>query len=68
MSVSIIIRKKQAFKAPFRVSVVKMNKYGWRKYANKRKRSFSQRVKATLRALVGKRNLQVTLARQIAMF
>lgn len=68
MSVSIIIRKKEAFKRPMRVSVIKMNRYAWQKYAHKRKRSFSQRVKAAIKTLFGKRNLQVSLARQVAMF
>lgn len=67
MSVSIIIRKKGSFQSPVKLAVVKINKYAWKKYAHKRKRTLLQKLRTLLRHALVKRQLH-RIEHQIAMF
>lgn len=67
MAVSIIIRKKETFKTPVKFSVVKINKYAWRKYAHKRKRTLLQKLRTLMKHTLLKRQLH-RIEQQIAMF
>lgn len=67
MSLSIIIRKKDTFHVPVRLSVQQLNRYAWRKHVHRRKRSTWQKFKSFWKAFWGFKKPN-SMDRPIALF